>query len=194
MKVQISFLFLSLLALLVKVPAAGQKPGHDPSPYENPHTPEREHSFRPHRLALITGYGFLSGAINEEGQERPHVVPVFGIDYEYWFNHKIGVGTHNDLEMGTYSVELDDQEYVERNFAVVTSVVFLYEPIHNWALFAGPGYELEANHNFPVFKVGTDISKSFEGGWGIGFVLAYDFKEVNSAITLGCVVSKRFGH
>jgi len=161
----------------MKVPVAGQ-----------------EHSFMPHRFALVTGYGFLSGAINEEGQKRPYLVPVFGLDYEYWFNHKIGVGTHNDLELGTYSVETGDQEYVERNFAVVLSAVFLYEPVHNWALFAGPGYELEAHHNFPVFKVGTDVSKSFEGGWGVGVVLSYDFKEVNSAITLGCVVSKRFGH
>ncbi|MEN8201219.1 MAG: hypothetical protein ABFS28_01400 [Bacteroidota bacterium] len=189
---------LRLIAILVFLSgtlAFGQDPAHDQTKHAEEHSSgHEEHSaFRPHRLALVSGYGFLSGAINEDGEKKSHIVPVFGVDYEYWFNHKIGVGTHNDLEMGVYSVELDHQEYIERNFAVVTSLVFLYEPVHNWALFAGPGYELEKHHNFPVFKVGTDISKSFEGGWGIGVVLAYDFKEVNSAITLGFTVSKRLG-
>jgi len=62
-KVPISIVSLILLAFLMKVPVAGQ-----------------EHSFMPHRFALVTGYGFLSGAINEEGQKRPYLVPVFGLD------------------------------------------------------------------------------------------------------------------
>lgn len=196
MKINIPVLFLmAFLALLVKEPALSQDPVQNQAAHTEDHSSAHdEHTgFQHHKLILVTGYGFLTGTINEEGKERAHIVPVIGLDYEYWFNHKIGLGSVNDVELGSYSVELDHQEYVERKFAFVTSVVFLYEPLHNWTVFAGPGYELEAHHNFPIFKIGTDIAKSFEDGWAVGVVLSYDFKEVNSAITLAIGVSKRLG-
>jgi hypothetical protein len=196
MKINTFFLFLmALLALLVKEPAMSQDPVQNQATHiEDQASTHDEHAgFQHHKLILVTGYGFLTGTINEAGEEKAHIVPVIGLDYEYWFNHKIGLGSVNDVELGSYSVELEHQEYVERKFAFVTSVVFLYEPLHNWTVFAGPGYEIEANHNFPVFKIGTDIAKSFQDGWAVGVVLSYDIKEVNSAITLAIGVSKRLG-
>ena len=52
--------------------------------------------FQPHRLILFTGYGVISGAINEGGSKRPKVIPVLGLDYEFWFNHKIGLGLRTE--------------------------------------------------------------------------------------------------
>ena len=65
--------------------------------------------------------------------------------------------------------------------------------MQGWALFAGPGYEFEQNHNFGVFIIGTDIGKTFEGGWSTGITVAYDIKEINSSLSFGVAVGKRLG-
>lgn len=152
------------------------------------------HSFKHHKIAIVTGYGFIPDVIDEEGEKLNRVIPVFGVDYEYWFNHKFGVGLHTDLELSSYTVVNDDQEHIARHYAFVISAVFLYEPLHNWALFAGPGRELEHDHSVNLFRIGTDYTKTFQDNWGVGIVLLHDFKEelVNST-TLGIVVSKRLG-
>ena len=160
--------------------------------HDESHAAAHEH-FQHHRLALFTGYGIIPGAIDEEGEERAKIIPVLGLDYEYWFNHKIGLGVQNDLELTSYTIERDHQDYIDREYAFVTALVFLYEPLPSWSLFLGPGYEFEANHNFPLVKIGTDIGKSFEDGWSVGITLAYDIKEVNSAASVGITVGKRLG-
>jgi len=159
---------------------------------EDQHT-EDHHNFKHHRIVLLTGYALIWGALDLDGNNKPRIIPVLGFDYECWFTHKIGLGLQNDIELASYSIEKDHQDYIERNFAFATALVFLYEPIPNWALFAGPGYEFEAHHNFPLLKIGTDIGKSFEGGWGVGLNVAYYIKEVNSALSFGITVSKRLG-
>ncbi|MCD4732390.1 MAG: hypothetical protein K8R74_17440 [Bacteroidales bacterium] len=152
-----------------------------------------ESHFQHHRLALFTGYGLIPGAINDEGNKQVKVIPVLGIDYEYWFNHKFALGLQNDLELASYSVENEKEKYLEREYAFVTALVFLYEPLRGLAFFAGPGYEFEHNQNFAVFKVGTEVLKIFEGGWSTGIIIAYDIKEVNSSFSLGVTVGKKLG-
>lgn len=149
--------------------------------------------FSPHRISLLTGYGFISGAIDGSGNEVRKIIPIIGLDYDYWFSHKIALGLWSDLELNSYTISYEDQQYLDRNYAIVASLVVIYEPIHNWALFAGPGYEIEAHHNFPLLKIGTEYGKSFEGGWGMGLALSVDIKEVNTSINVGLVASKRFG-
>lgn len=75
------------------------------------------------------------------------------------------------MELASNAVEKDDQEYLDREYAFISTLIFLYEPLHGWDLFVGPKYEFEHHHNFPLFKIGTDISRSFEGGWSTGFWL-----------------------
>jgi len=152
-----------------------------------------ENQIQHHRLALFSGYGLIQGAINEEGKDKVEVIPIIGLDYEYWFNHKFALGLQNDLELASYKVEKDHQEYLERESAFVTALVFCYEPMHGWALFAGPGYEFERNESFGVFKLGTEVGKTFEGGWSAGIIVAYDIKEVNSSLSFGLSVGKRLG-
>ncbi len=154
---------------------------------------ESHENFQHHHLAVFTGYALIGGAIDEDGQTRPTIIPVVGLDYNYWFNHKIALGLQNDLELSSYTVERDEQEYLDRNYAFVTALICIYEPVKNWALFAGPGYEFEEHHNFPLLKIGTDIGKSFEDGWGVALTISYDIKEVNSALSLGVTVIKRLG-
>ncbi len=157
------------------------------------HTTHDTHHFQHHRIAVFTGYGLIQGAVDENGDKRLKVIPVLGFDYEYFFNHKIGLGLLNDLELSSYSVEKDDHEYLERNYAFVSALVFMYEPIKGLTLFAGPGYEFEKNHGFPLFKIGVEVAKNFEDGWSIGIATSYDMKEVNSSFSMGLTVVKGLG-
>ncbi len=178
-----TFSVLFSLLLIITTWACGQ---HESETHDDSH-------FQHHRLALFTGYGLIPGAINESGKEQVKVIPVLGIDYEYWFNHKIALGLHNDLELASYSVENEKEKYLEREYAFVTALVFLYEPLRGLTFFAGPGYEFEKNHNFAVFKIGTDLTKSFKQGWSTGITLSYDVKEVNSSFSFGLCIGKRLG-
>lgn len=103
---------------------------------------EAEHHYK-HRLALFTGYGLIPGSINKDGKKQLEVIPVLGFNYEYFINHKISVGLFNDVELTSYSIKNLNGDYLEREYALVTAAVFLYEPISELTLFAGPGYEFE---------------------------------------------------
>jgi len=155
--------------------------------------PHDDHAILHHKVSVIAGYGLIRGALNQEGKTQTKVIPVFAVDYDYWFNHKWAVGLHSDIELSSYSIEENHQEYLERNYAFLISAVGTYEILPGWAVFAGPGYEIETHENFAVLRIGTDIAKTFENGWGAAFVIGYDIKEVNSMLNLGLAVSKRFG-
>ena len=184
---------VTLIFIIVSSSLCAQSVHNSGDSHTEDHHSEDHSSFKHHRVALFTGYALISGAIDEDGEKRPKIIPVLGLDYEYWVSHKIGLGVKTDIELASYSVQEDHQDYIKRNYAFVTALVFLYEPIPGWALFAGPGYEFETHDNFPLLKIGTDISKSFEGGWGVGLTVAYDIKEVNSAPSIGITVGKRLG-
>ena len=157
------------------------------------HTTHDTYHFQHHRIAVFTGYGLISGAVDENGNKQAELIPVIGLDYEYFFNHKIGIGLINDIELTSYSVEKDQQEYLERNYAFVTALVFLYEPIIGLTLFAGPGYEFEKNHGFGLVKIGTEVLKNFQDGWSVGIAASYDIKEVNSSFSFGLTAGKKLG-
>jgi len=180
---------LIVLFLMLSLNASGQIEHNDhaekPGGHEN-------HSIQHHKLVLFTGYALIPGAVDLEGNETEKIIPLLGVDYEYRFNHKWAILFLNDLELATYSVELDHQAILERNYAFVTALTASYEILDGWAVFAGPGYEIEKNNNFSLFKLGTEIFKTFDHGWNAGIAVVYDFKEVNSSLNFGLAVGKRF--
>ena len=178
------FLFIIVFFLLfVSLQASSQQE----------HKSGETHHFQHHRLALFTGYGLIQGAVDENGNKQAQLIPVIGLDYEYFFNHKIGIGLLNDLELSSYSVEKEHQEYLERNYAFVSALVFLYEPLFGWTLFAGPGYEFKKDHGFGLIKIGTELTKNFQDGWSVGIAASYDIKEVNSSFSFGLTAGKKLG-
>ena len=174
---------------------------------EHGHEQSKEHNkFRHHSLALFTGYTLIPQAVNLESGEHKKsalsengldkeiiIVPTLGLDYEYMFNHKFGISLQNDIELSTYYVEKDHEEILTREYAFVTALVFLYEPVHWFALFVGPGYEFEQHESFFVGKIGTDFMKKFEQDWAVAVTLAVDVKEVNTSPSFGITIIKGLG-
>lgn len=96
------------------------------------------HAFYPHSLMLFVGYTIVPKS-NLFDEKQTILVPTIGIDYVCKFIHKMGIGLLNDLQLASYQVALKDAEGLKREYAFVTSLVFMYEPFRWWSVFAQPG-------------------------------------------------------
>lgn len=52
-----------------------------------------------HRLALMISHTHIPGGIPSDTSITALIVPSWGLNYEYWFNHQWAVGLHNDMEI-----------------------------------------------------------------------------------------------
>jgi hypothetical protein len=158
------------------------------------HEEAGEHeALKRHQLALFTGYTWVPKGDPHEGDPEGTVIaPTIGIDYSFWISHKFGVGLYNDFELTSYVVQSSADTLIPREYAYVGSLVGIYEPVRGLELYAGPGVELEKNHNFFVFKVGFEYAFIRTNEWATGFAFGYDFKEEYHSWALGISVARRF--
>lgn len=176
------FFLLFILLLLTNLITHSQ----DQQSSEEQHAEKVRH----HWINVFSGITFIEEASTDGMNSQLLIVPTFAVDYEYIINHKFALVWSNDVELASYVVEDDASEELKREFAVVSSVVLAYSLYPFWAVFAGPGYEFETHQNFFVMKIGTELKKEFEDGWGLGISLSVDLKDVNTSGTLGLVIKK----
>jgi hypothetical protein len=181
MKYLILILILISILLCLQISYSQHEESHQNKPFQR------------HKIGLFSGFTGIPSPAEENDQNGFIVVPTIGGVYEYWIKHKIGIGAISDIELATYVVEAPGREELKREFAWVSALVFIYEPIHWWAVYAGPGYEFEVHKSFAVLRVGTDFTKKFEEGWSVAAALVIDIKEVNSNFSLGITVGKMLG-
>jgi len=158
---------------------------------EHEEVPNHEKLY-PHTLALFVGYTFIPKSISS-GEKQTIVVPTLGLDYIYKINHKIGLSLQNDIELASYEVEIENENTLNREYAFISAVVFIYEPVEWWAVFAGPGYEFEHHESFFVGRIGTEFIKRFDDGWSLTLTMTVDIKEVNTAPALGITILEGLG-
>lgn len=101
-----------------------------------------------HRFGPFLAYAFVP---NLEGQIE--LIPVIGLDYEYWLHKKFGIGLSNDFDVLSYQIETSDGEELEREFAFVSTLNLVTKPVAGLILSAGGGIELEKHKNFGVFRM-----------------------------------------
>ena len=150
------------------------------------------HAFRRHKLAVFTGNTWVRKG-SHEGSSGVVLVPTFGLDYEYWINHKFAIGLHNDIERGRYLVEKNHEEEVLRENAFVSALVAIVEPIHGWAIYAGSGIELEKHEHMWVVRIGTEYAWDLPKDWVIALTVAWDIKKHYDSFASGIVIGKRLG-
>ncbi|MFC4632745.1 hypothetical protein ACFO3O_02440 [Dokdonia ponticola] len=106
------------------------------------------------RIAGIIGHTL----INTEGIDNVFV-PSWGLDIEYWWNHKWGLGLHNDIEIETFIIRNSDNEEIERVNPFVITVDALYQFGGGFVVTLGPGVELEKEESFYLVRVGIEYEK-----------------------------------
>ncbi len=153
---------------------------------------EDAEEFKHHRVAVILGHGHVFGAETTDGANIV-TIPTWGIDYQYWINQKFGAGLKADIEIMDYVIESGDNVKYVRNNPFIISTVFLYNPLGKGYVLAGPGIEIEEDHNFFIFRIGGGYEFEIPGHWDFTPEVLFDLKNGNiGSFTWGIGVGKRF--
>jgi hypothetical protein len=130
-----------------------------------------------HRLTILMANAFIPAADNIAGQNSVFIVPAWGINYDYWLNHKIGFGVHNTLILQQYKIEKSREEIIiERSFPVVVTGEILFKPFKNLTVSAGAGREFEKHESFTVVNLGLEYGFELRPGFELSLNLLYDNK------------------
>lgn len=151
--------------------------------------PGHEETFKNFRVALLIGHTSVPS-----GNGREHLfIPSWGVDLEYWFNRHWGLGFHNDMELHTFVIEENHEEYLEREYPLVVTFDLLARPWKELVLLAGPGYEIEKNEDFKLFRFGIEYEFEIPGHWDISPVVFYDTRfDAFDTWSIALGVGKRF--
>ena len=152
---------------------------------------EHKHEFKRFRVALNLGHAYIPTASIAESNFM--IIPVWGLDFQYWFNPKWGLALKNDIEIAKYTLTKEGSDQLREN-PVIVSMPVLFSPWDNGLSFLlGPGIEIEHHDNFSIFRLGIAYEIEFGNHWDFAPELVYDLKDghVNS-LTLAIGVGKRF--
>lgn len=148
---------------------------------------------RPFHISLVLAHTYLpESTVN--GVEML-ALPSFGLDLEYWFNEKYGIGLHNDLELVTFEIKDGEESVITRNYPLLLTIDFLWRPTEDLGVFFGPGVEFETQENFAVFRVGTEYDRSVSDRISVIPMAFYDFRYgAYNSFSIGIGLSYKFGH
>ena len=162
---------------------------------EHDHNEVANHNNGGHRLTLIMGNAFINNSFTDE-TDNILIVPAFGLNYDYFFNAKWGLGIHSDILMQQFKIENhNDHEEVVRENPIAVCGMLLFKPHHRWTLFTGYGVEVEKHENFQLIRVGAEYGIELPKSWELGFSLEFDFKpDAYNSLLFGIGFSKSFGN
>ena len=137
---------------------------------------EAEHAGHRHRVTLVMANSFLKSHA-EESANSILIVPTFGLNYDFFFHQKWGVGLHSDIVLQQFKLEAHDgHETLIRENPVAVCAVGLYKPLPSLTLIAGYGIEFEKNENIQLLRFGVEYGFHLPGNWELGFALEFDRK------------------
>lgn len=162
---------------------------------EKDHESVPSHTLKRHKIGAFVGNALIHGVHNTQtGKEQYVLAPTFGLDYEFWINHRWAIGTYNEIAHFDIEVETEThEEFIKRENAMLFSAVAVFEPIHNLGIFAGTGVETDPNHTFWIRYMGLEYAIVRCNDWDISVSAGYVNKEAYDAFTFGVVLGRRFG-
>ena len=104
------------------------------------------------------------------------ILPSIGLDIDYYFQSRFGIGLHNDLELMTFEVKGEEGIEIEREYPVVLTLDLLYKFNRNTVLFAGPGIELEQSQNYSLFRMGIEYIACINKTLTFSPIFSYDYR------------------
>ena len=166
-----------VLLILVTVSQVTAQENHRSS--SNSH---EESSGKGFRIAAVIGHTY----VKNEGTDRHLFIPSWGLDIDYWFNHKWGIGLHNDLEIENFIIVEDSGEEIERVNPLVLTMDALYHIGNGFVINIGPGVELEHNESYLLFRAGLEYEYEFGNDFYMMPTLFYDHRfDGYSTTTIG---------
>jgi len=121
------------LTPLIFVLISGTLPGqsHHDKGHDN-------HGFNHFRVALNLAHAFIPSATDLE--ENFVIIPVWGLDIQYWFNEHWALGLKNDIEIAKYTLQGGDGSYDNelRENPLIISLPVYYSPWDGGAQYFHP--------------------------------------------------------
>ena len=187
-----------ILLLLASLTAFGLSYGqHEPAVRGGEH----EAGFKPHHsLGILIGHTHVFKGRDAAGNRKVLSLPSWGIDYNFMFKPKWGIGFHTDIIVETFEVEKHlegggHDEVVERTRPVAPALMGLYKPNHHWTLMFGAGMEYAKEETFFLNRAGAEYAAELAKGWEVFGALNYDFRwKAYDTWSIGLGVSKVLGH
>jgi len=161
--------------------------------YAQEHSEEEHKEFKNHRISITLSHTHVPRGIDNDGSSGSLIIPSWGLNYEYWFNHNWAIGMHNDMEITSYVITERNDVILERERPFIVSIVGIYKFNSGLEILTGFGYELEKHENFMVFRLGVEYEFELGKEWDLAPGIVFDAKEdIYSSYTLGLTVGKRF--
>lgn len=128
------------------------------------------------------------------GNKNYLIVPSLGLDVEYWFNGKWGLGSHNDLELISFEVEEAGHMSIERETPLMLTLDALWKPYKGFVFLFGPGVEFEKTDNLFVVRGGIEYEIELKKShWDIAPTIFYDRRmDAYDTFSVGIGIGKRF--
>ena len=155
---------LVLLSVMLPFIVNGQKGPH-----------ETQETGKKHQVSVSVGSAFIPLATNIGTSEAQGLfAPTVGLNYFYRFHPKWEIGVMTNLELDHYVV-VDKQ--LERENALMFTLLGKYNITNYWSVFAGGGIELEQHDNLAVLRAGLQYAILLKKDWVITPRFYLDFKE-----------------
>lgn len=177
--------FSALVIFLLSAAVGVQAQDHPEYPRE-PAT----HGFKPWRVGGMLYHTYI-GTHTSEGKETL-IVPTIGLDVEYWFSDKWGIGSHNDLELISFEVERGEAHTLERETPLLLTLDGLWKPWKGLILLVGPGVEFEKEENLFVVRSGLEYEIELGAHWDVAPTVFYDIRtDAYDTFSMGIGIGKR---
>lgn len=183
--------------------------GHNANQHSGGHeTKELKH----HVIGFSIGHTQIySGVKNGENQNL--ILPSSTLSYSYFFNHKWGIGLHNELIVEDFIVQGSDsdengglldsntfststtneQAVIERGRPIAVALIGIYRVHEHISLMAGGGREFSEHEDFWLVKFGVDFPWHFGNNWEVFGAISFDINiDAYNSLSYGIGVAKMF--
>ncbi|WP_422358515.1 hypothetical protein [Reichenbachiella sp.] len=149
--------------------------------------------FKNHKLSLIIGHAYVPAGVNILREKVWTVLPSWGLDYDFRFNEKWGLGIHTDLVVESFEYEGNEKIVFERTRPFSAVLVGSRKFGKHLTLMAGGGIEYAKEENLKLVRIGFDYGWELPNEWELSASLMSDFKiDAYNSWVIGLGVGKLF--
>lgn len=117
--------------------------------------------------------------------------PTIGLEYKREFDSKWSAALITDVEMKKYEIETETNQVVRENIFIISAVA-MYNITHRFAVYTGPGYEIEKHQNYWLLRAGLKYEFDLGNEFDLSPTFEFDVKEEYTSFFLGFGVGKKF--
>jgi hypothetical protein len=178
---------------------------HDQTKEQNHKTEDHDQVHKKHIISASLNHTVIFSAIKNDENKTNIILPSFGINYTFAFNHKWGVGLHSDIIIEDFVVkgdetrlersgtEVNNTAIIERGTPISAALMVIYKPIPYLGLMAGAGREFSSHQDFTVIRFGLEAPFHLPHNWELFGVLTYDINiDAYKSLTYGIGIGKMF--